>query len=204
MNGPGLHASIKFILFVRFSAVLSLSRNNDVLPASSRRQCPAVRATDSKQDDFRDIAEIESWTATIRTTILSHLVPDQVGLAGKSHRSMVSKPYGSSAFGTHRYRCAQSAMMSATGQPPYALEGHGRVARPAPPSIRGSNLLIWAVEAPQDAPLPKAAKISWRSSHRVMITPTLIARKSKRSRKLSSPCHGTASIWDTLRTWPHT
>src|SRR2546425_342681 len=59
------------------------------------------------------------------------------------------------------------------GQPP-----------PPPPSIRGTSLLIWGVEFPYDLPFPRLSKISCSSSVRVIMTPALIALRSKSNRKL--------------------
>jgi len=45
-------------------------------------------------------------------------------------------------------------------------------------------LLKWVVEAPYDGPLPNLLKMSCNSSHLVIITPTLMTRRSKSRRKL--------------------
>ena len=61
------------------------------------------------------------------------------------------------------------------GQPP-----------PPPPSIRGISFDIHVVEVPYLSQifLPRPSKTGLNSSHFVMITPTLIARRSKSRRKL--------------------
>ena len=57
---------------------------------------------------------------------------------------------------------------------------------PPPPSIRGISFDIHVVEVPYLSQifLPRPSKTALYSSHFVIITPTLIARRSNSSRKL--------------------
>jgi hypothetical protein len=64
---------------------------------------------------------------------------------------------------------------------PMAIMGH-----PAPPrpSILGRSFDRCVVDIPYDCPLPSELKIDCKSSHRVRMIPTLIARRSNSRRKL--------------------
>src|SRR3972149_5114652 len=74
------------IYFVRLAAVLPFSRRNEIDLPPARLARPGVLASNSKQDQFGDIAEIESYTPPVASAVLTNFVPDDVGFVCEAPR----------------------------------------------------------------------------------------------------------------------
>lgn len=74
--------------------MLALTRRQQIHLPTSWRERTRILAANPKQDQFRDITEVKANTAPIRSTILAHLVPDDVGLVIEAPRLHDRETFG--------------------------------------------------------------------------------------------------------------
>ncbi len=67
-------------MFVRLARVFALFGCHEVNLTPTSAKCTGPFATNTKQNHFRDVSEVESDTTSITATVLSDLVPNQVRL----------------------------------------------------------------------------------------------------------------------------
>src|SRR4051794_19271735 len=72
------------VLLIRLARMLALARRQQIHLPPSRRQRPGILAADPEQDQFGDVAEVEADAAAVGAAVFPYLVPDDVGLVGKS------------------------------------------------------------------------------------------------------------------------
>src|SRR5262249_16779471 len=71
------------VLLVGLARMLALARRHEVDLSSTRWPRAGVLAPHSKQEHFRDVAEIEADASAIGSAISANFVPDEVRLVGE-------------------------------------------------------------------------------------------------------------------------
>src|ERR1041384_3471424 len=70
--------------FVRFAAVLALSSGDQIHLGATGFQCPSILPTHPKQDEFGNVAEIESDATAIRSAVFANFIPSEIGFVGEA------------------------------------------------------------------------------------------------------------------------
>src|SRR5690606_14306092 len=76
-----------FILLIGLARMLALARRQKIHLASAGWQRTCILATDTEQDQFRHIAEVEADPTPIWPAILTNLMPDEIGFVREPPRA---------------------------------------------------------------------------------------------------------------------
>ena len=94
--------------------MLALAVDNYVGLPTSGRECPQF-SLDPEKNHLGDIAEVKTDTTTVRPTVLSDLVPDEICLIGEAPFLQQMKAFRQKGVGTPKINVAGRLRQIANG-----------------------------------------------------------------------------------------